>query len=78
MPIKVKRISDNSIFIVPDADERTRVGDLKKKLKQNFPPKYEHGCRLIFHAKVLKSIHRLKHYGVANNGELEMDDRKNW
>ena len=26
----------------------------------------------------MKSRHRLKHYGVLENGTIEMDDRKNW
>ena len=36
------------------------------------------GCRLMFAGKVMKSRHRLQHYGVMNNNTIEMDDRKNW
>jgi hypothetical protein len=78
MPIIIKRASDNQTFTVADANEQTRVGDLKNKLKAQFPPKFAHGCRLLFHSKVLKSIHQLKHYGVEDNGTIEMDDRKDW
>ncbi len=43
MPITVKRVSDNKTFTVANATEQTRVGDLKKELKANFPPKFAHG-----------------------------------
>jgi hypothetical protein len=26
----------------------------------------------------MKSIRQLKHYGVSNNGTIEMDDSKDW
>ncbi len=43
MPITVKRVSDNQAFTVGDANENTKVGDLKNKLKAQFPPKFAHG-----------------------------------
>ena len=48
MPITVKRISDNQTFTVADADENTRVGDLKNKLKAQFPPRFVHGKHLLY------------------------------
>ncbi len=47
MPITVKRLSDNKSFTVPDADERTKVGHLKKELKANLAPKFEHGMAIF-------------------------------
>ncbi len=48
MPITVKRISDNQTFTVGDADENTKVGDLKNKLKAQFPPRFAHGKHLLY------------------------------
>lgn len=78
MPITVKRKSDGQVHKFNDLDESTRVNDVKNRLRAEFSPKFENGCRLVFNGKVLKSIHRLKHYGVQNNGVVEMDDSKNW
>ena len=79
MPIKVKRLSDGHVFSLPDhVNPLTRVRDVKKELHAHLAPKFEHGCRLKYQGKVLKSLHKLTHYGVQENGELEMDDTKNW
>lgn len=78
MPITVKRKSDGQTHKFDDLNEGTRVHDVKNRLRAEFTPKFENGCRLIFEGRVLKSIHRLKHYGVQNNGIVEMDDSKNW
>ncbi len=43
MPITIKRVSDDKTFTFPNANENTRVGDLKKEIKASLPPKYEHG-----------------------------------
>ena len=65
MPIKIKRKSDGKVFALPNTiNPMTRVGELKKELHTNFKPKFEHGCRLIHNGKVLKSIHKLTHYGL--------------
>ena len=78
MPITVKRISDGQSHTFNDFDDHTRVHDIKSRLRQEFAPKFENGCRLTFAGHVLKSIHRLKHYHVQNNGTIEMHDNKNW
>ena len=64
MPIKIKRKSDGKIFSCPDSiNPMTRVGELKKQLHINFKPATEHGCRILHNGKVLKSLHKLTHYG---------------
>lgn len=76
--ITIKRLSDNSIkqFTV---QETHRVSELKKMIHADFPPHTPHGCRLISpHGKVMKSIHRLKHYKLGNNPVVTMDDSKDW
>lgn len=78
MPISVKRRSDGKVQRFDDFNETTRIHDVKKRIRNEFAPKFENGCRLIFSGKVMKSIHRLKHYGIQNNGIIEMDDSKNW
>lgn len=77
MPVTVKRLSDNKVYKA-DVGPNDRVHELKSKLKAELAPQFPHGCRVLFHGKVLKSVHRLKHYGIVDNSELEMDDRKNW
>ena len=78
MPITVKRLSDGQQHKFDDFNEQTRVHEIKNRLRAEFVPKFENGCRLMFNGHVLKSIHRLKHYSVQNNGVLEMNDTKNW
>jgi hypothetical protein len=78
MPITVKRISDGKEHKFADFDDHTRVHDVKKRLREEFAPKFENGCRLTYAGHVLKSIHRLKHYNIPNNGTVEMHDTKNW
>ena len=64
MPIRIKRKSDGQSFAVPASINPTsRVSELKKELHAHFKPKFEHGCRIIYQGKVLKSIHRLTHDG---------------
>ena len=78
MPITVKRLSDGQTKKF-DIEEHHRVRELKEKIQAEFAPKTPHGCRLItVHGKVMKSIHTLKHYQVGNNGEITMDDSKDW
>ena len=78
MSVSVKRLSDHSVkkFAI---EENHRVSELKKKIHAEFPPKTAHGCRLISpHGKVMKSVHRLKHYKLGPNAEITMDDSKDW
>lgn len=77
MPVTVKRVSDNKVFKA-DFGPNDRVSELKKKLNAEFPPKFSNGCRLMFNGQVLKSIYRLKHYGIVENSEIEMNDSKDW
>ena len=58
--------------------QKTFVKDIKSKLKSDFPPKYTHGCKLMYRGKVLKSRHHLHHYGVQENDLIEMNDTKDW
>lgn len=78
MPISVIRKSDGLVKVFADMDEGTRVHHLKGVLHAELAPKYQHGCRLIYHGKVMKSLHRLKHYGVKNNDKIEMEDTRDW
>lgn len=78
MPISVVRKSDGKAKAYPDLDENTRVHHLKGLLKAELTPRYEHGCRLIYKGKVMKSLHKLKHYGVKNGDSIEMEDSRNW
>ncbi|CAF1052872.1 unnamed protein product [Brachionus calyciflorus] len=77
MPIRVKRVSDGSVHKL-DVTPETRVGEVKSRIRAEFAPQFPNGCRLIVNGKVLKSIHRLKRYGVTDGGEIIMDDSKNW
>lgn len=77
MPITVRRLSDNTTLKV-DLGPGDRVGELKRKLRADFPPHHPNGCRIVYNHKVLKSIHRMKHYGIKDNDEVHMDDTKNW
>lgn len=77
MPVTIKRLSDKATFKA-DVSTNARVGELKTKIRAEFAPQFKNGCRLIFGGKVLKSIHRLKHYKIEENSEIEMDDRKDW
>jgi hypothetical protein len=52
MPITVKRVSDNSTFTVANADEHTKVGDLKNEIKAHLPPKNVHGTVLLVYNTV--------------------------
>lgn len=78
MPITVKRLSDNKTHVFGDMNPETRVHHVKGVLKKEFAPANKNGCRLIYQGKVMKSLHKLKSYGVPDNGTVEMDDRKNW
>lgn len=78
MPITVKRVSDGKTHVFADIDDTARVHTVKERLRAEFEPKFQNGCRLMFNGKVLKSIHRLKHYGINNGGVVEMNDSKNW
>ena len=77
MHISVKRLSDNGEKKF-EVEEHTKVGELKKKIRAEFAPHFPNGCRLIHNGKVLKSIHRLKHYKIGHDAVVDMDDRKNW
>lgn len=39
------------------------VNSIKSRLRKEFAPQFKNGCRLLFNGKVMKSRHRLKHYG---------------
>ena len=77
MTLTVHRLSDGAThtFNLGPGDW---VRSLKSALRKDFLPKYPNGCRLVFNGKVMKSRHHLKHYGVAEGGTVNMDDRKNW
>ena len=62
MPITVKRVSDGHTLKLDAMGPGNRVSEVKKELHVKLAPQFEHGCRLMFGGKVLKSIHRLKHY----------------
>ena len=64
MPITVKRVSDGQTLKLDSMGPENRVSEVKKELHVKLAPKFEHGCRLMFAGKVLKSIHRLKHYSI--------------
>jgi len=64
MPITVKRISDGHTLKLDAMGPSNRVSEVKKVLHAQLAPKFEHGCRLMFGGKVLKSIHRLQHYRI--------------
>ena len=78
MPVNIKRLSDNKLHKQHVDPNHVRVGEVKTKIRAEFAPQFPNGCKLLFNGKVLKSIHRLKHYGIADNGTIDMDDRKNW
>ena len=77
MPITVKRLSDTAAYKL-DVGVDTRVGEVKTRIRAEFAPQFKNGCRLIFNGKVLKSIHKLKHYGIQDGAVVDMDDSKNW
>lgn len=78
MPVEIRRLSDNSRWLIQDVGPGTFVREVKSKIRANFKPQFENGCRLIFNGKVLKSRHRLKHYRIEDYAVVDMDDRKNW
>ncbi len=78
MPITVKRLSDGVTHKFDDIDPKTFIKSLKSEIKNVFKPKYPNGCKLKYANKVMKSRHRLQHYGVMDNETIEMDDQKNW
>ena len=65
MPITVKRVSDGKTIKLDTINPDHRVSDVKKELHVKLAPQFEHGCRLMFNGKVLKSIHKLKHYSMG-------------
>jgi hypothetical protein len=67
MPVVIKRISDGKTVTFAGIGPGNRVSELKKELRVHLAPKFEHGCRLVFQGKVLKSVHRLKHYSKTHN-----------
>lgn len=78
MPVEIHRLSDGSRWVVPEVTPTSFVREVKSKIRANFKPQFENGCRLIFNKKVLKSRHRLKHYKINDYDVIDMDDRKNW
>ena len=62
MPLTIKRVSDGKTLKLDNINPDNRVSEVKKELRVKLAPQFEHGCRLTFGGKVLKSIHRLKHY----------------
>ena len=62
MPLTIKRISDGKTIKLDNMHPDNRVSEVKKELHVKLAPQFEHGCRLMFGGKVLKSIHKLKHY----------------
>ena len=66
MPLTIKRMSDGHTIKLDGINPDHRVSEVKKELHVKLAPKFEHGCRLMFGGKVLKSIHRLKHYSKSN------------
>lgn len=78
MPITVQRLSDGSSYYIEDMGPGTFVNSVKSRIRKEFAPQFKNGCRLMFHGKVMKSRHRLKHYKVEDNETIQMDDRKNW
>ena len=62
MPLTIKRISDGQTIKLDNINPTNTVSEVKKELHVKLAPQFEHGCRLMFGGKVLKSIHRLKHY----------------
>jgi hypothetical protein len=79
MPVKVKRLSDNKVHELPDdISPKSFVKSVKSHLHKNFAPQFPNGCRLVFESKVMKSRHRLNHYGVMDGNTIDMDDTKNW
>jgi hypothetical protein len=77
MPVIVKRISDGKAQKFELGPE-SKVRDLKAQVKAQLAPQFPHGCRLQFNGKVLKSLHRLKHYHIQDGATIEMHDEKNW
>ena len=77
MTITVKRVSDGKVHNF-DLSPDHRVKELKEKVKHELAPKFPNGCRLKFNGKVLKAIHRLKHYNIRDGSTIEMHDEKNW
>ena len=62
MPLTIKRISDGKTIVLESITPMNKVSEVKKMLRDTFPPQFEHGCRLQFNHKVLKSKRKLKHY----------------
>jgi len=77
MFLTVKRLSDGTTYLL-DFEPKTRVREVKKKLRQNFTPKYPQGCRLVYNGHILKSRHSFKYYGINADTHVDMDDTKNW
>ena len=62
MPLTIKRLSDGKTIVLESITPLSKVAEVKKMLRDLFPPQFEHGCRLQFNNKVLKSKRKLKHY----------------
>ena len=62
MPLTIKRVSDGKTITLDSIDPTHKVSEVKKLLRNEFPPQFEHGCRLQYNGKVLKGKRKLKHY----------------
>ena len=62
MPLTIKRISDGQTIKLDNINPTNTVSEVKKELHVKLAPQFEHGCRLQFNNKVLKSKRKLKHY----------------
>ena len=78
MPVTIFRKSDEASYTFEDLDGETKVRELKERIRNEFPPAHEKGCRLILNDDVLKSRKRLRRCGFEDGGTIEMDDTANW
>lgn len=78
MTITVTRVSDGESYTFEDITPENKVKELKQRIRDEFPPAHEKGCRLIFNDDVLKSRKRLRRCDVEDGATITMDDSKNW
>lgn len=78
MSVYIKRLSDDQIKKIEINPKTATVGELKSKIRKEFPPAFTRGCKLLFNDKIMDSNDRLKEHDITVNDIIEMDDSKDW
>lgn len=78
MSVYIRRLSDDQIQKIEIDPKTATVGELKSKIRKEFPPAFTRGCKLSFNDQLMDSNDRLKKYDITVDDIIEMDDSKDW